>query len=140
MKTTRRATPPNSLYAVEEIIIVPANVLVESQFTVQKGRGDIEAYSIECGSDGATVNELMTSNITVAPNGVSSLDKSSLNKYTVESQREKSIIYPQCIPAASTVSYKIDNVNNGNELVVSIIQYFYYPLQEMEIKESIIDC
>jgi hypothetical protein len=140
MKTSKQASPPNGLYAVEEIIIVAASIIVESQFTVQKGRGDIQAYSVECGSDGATVNDLMKSNITISPNGVSSLDKSSLNKYTVESQREKSIIFPQCIPAASTVAYKIDNSNNANELVVSIIQYFYFPLQQMEIMENINNC
>lgn len=136
----RLATPINELYAVEEIVIVAASTIEDAQFTVQKGRGNIQAYSVEVGSDGATVNDLMKSNITISPNGVSSLEKSSLNKYTVASQREKSIIYPQCIPAASTVSYKIDNSQNANELVLSIIQYFYYPLQNMDIKPGIKDC
>ncbi len=136
----RTALPPDELYTVEEILSVPAGDILENEFTVQKGRGDIQAYSFAAASDGATSNELMLANITLSPNGKSSTKKANLLRFSEKFRLEKTIIYPQCIKAGSTMGFKIDNTGNANDLVVTIIQYFYYPLQQLETHQHKPNC
>ncbi len=135
-KVIRRIDPKDGLFQSEEIVQVAASGIGETSFTVQKGRGDVYAYSIVVGSASSTEIELMTANITISPNGKSSVTNSSLLKYTKGFFAENRITYNQFIKGASTVNYKIDNSANSKAITVGIILYFSNPNQILEVNSK----
>lgn len=126
--------PPGQLYIVTEIITVPAGGIAPISINVRKQRGNIQAIGLNVAGTALTELELIESLVTLDNDGVSFLEEDNLLAYSSFYREERKSVIPIFISQAAVIKGEITSAA-ANEMKVGIRQFFYDPLQNLNLIE-----